>query len=249
METVTTREVPFGGTEVVETTARARVSWGSVFAGGVVALAVWAMLYALGLAVGLSVLNPDNPNTLKGAGIFSGIWGVFAPLVALFVGGLVVGRCSGVVRKLDAAIHGLVMWGLATVTGAWLVGVFMATLVSGAASFGRTAMQSEVGMHRETAAEQRAARTPPMAKGEGMFEELRREFTGATPTRRETLEKASDSAKAFGGMFGALFLGMVSAVAGSTVGLHRRRRTGRMVKPTTATTEPPPLTTQREAYP
>jgi hypothetical protein len=247
METVTTREVPFGGTEVVEPTARSRVSWGSIFAGGVVALAVWAMLYALGLAVGLSVLNPDNPSTLKGAGIFSGIWGLVTPLIALFVGGLVVGRLSGVVRKLDAAIHGLVMWGLATVTGAWLVGVFMATLVSGAASFGRTALQAEVGMHRETAAE-RASRAP-MGKEQGTFEELRREFTGAAPTRRETLEKAEDSAKAFGGMFGALFLGMVSAVAGSTVALTRRRRTGRMVTTTTTPTTEPPLSTHREAYP
>ncbi len=113
---------------------------------------------------------------------------------------------------------------------------------------GRTALQSEVGMRREAAGAERAAR-PPTAKEQGTFDELRREFTGAMPTRRETLEKAEDSAKAFGGMFGALLLGMVSAVAGSTVGATRRRRTGRTVTTTAPTTEPPPLATQREAYP
>src|SRR5688500_12764152 len=90
----------------------ARLSWGAIFAGAVAALGVWMMLYALGLALGLSSLDPNDPNTLKSSGAFTGIWGLITPLAALFVGGMVAGRGAGIVTKLGGAIHGLVVWGL-----------------------------------------------------------------------------------------------------------------------------------------
>src|SRR5688572_3021289 len=82
METVTTKGVPLTGTELDESAAHPRVSWGAIFAGTVVALGVWAMLYSLGLAVGLATLDPNDPSTLKSSGIFTGIWGMIAPLLA-----------------------------------------------------------------------------------------------------------------------------------------------------------------------
>jgi hypothetical protein len=250
METVTAREVPFSETELVRSTAHPRLSWGAVFAGAVVALAVWAMLYALGLAVGLLVLNPDTPSTLRASSIFTGIWGMIAPLLSLFVGGLVASRCAGVVRRLDGAIHGLVMWGLATVAGAWLVGSVMATLVGGAASMGKTSLEGESARGETTTHQMVAA---PMMKAREAAESLGKSVAGAppTPAQRETLRAAEGSWKAFGGMFGALFLGMVSAVAGAVVGLTRRRGEGKVV--TTTTTTPsraaPPVATEREVYP
>jgi hypothetical protein len=256
MANVTTREVPLSGPEVVETTAHPRVSWGAIFAGAVVALSMWAMLLAGGLAVGLTSLDPGDPSTLRSSGIFTGLWGMIAPLVALFVGGLVAARSAGVIKRLDAGIHGLVMWGLATVAGTWLVGSFMATLIGGAASFGRTAFEQELREGRTT-----TSQTTPMARAQAAAEELRREMTGqpsaAPMDQRRALEAAESSGKAFGGMFGALFLGMVSAVAGALVGLHQRHYRGRPATRHTVTTtrerpvvtERPVTTTEREAYP
>src|SRR6185312_15472416 len=86
--------------------AHPRVSWGAVFAGAVAAVGLWMLLYALGLAIGASTLNVQNAESAKSTGIFTGVWGAVAPLVALFVGGLVAGRGAGVASRGDGALHG-----------------------------------------------------------------------------------------------------------------------------------------------
>jgi hypothetical protein len=251
MASVTTREVPPYGTERTEfSPAFPRISWGAVFAGAVVALGIWAMLYALGLAVGMAVLDPDDPGTVKSSGIFTGIWGLITPLAALFVGGVVAARCSGVIRRLDGAIHGLVVWGLATVAGAWLVANLLSTLVTGAASVGRTALETGDDVARTDRTAQETVKGS-MARAEQASEELRRGMTGTSPpARRDAIEAAEESGKAFGGMFGALFLGLIASIAGGFVGFKTttgRREAGRMATAPTETA--PPLATQREAYP
>jgi hypothetical protein len=119
-----------------------RLSWAAIFGGAVAALAVWVLLYAFGLAVGLSTVNPDDPGSLRSSGIFTGIWGLIAPLVALFVGGMVAGRVSGVLEKGSDLIHGLLMWGMTTLIGTWMVFNVLGSLVSGVAAAGKAAAQA-----------------------------------------------------------------------------------------------------------
>ncbi len=109
-----------------------KFSWGAVFAGVVSALGIWILLYALGLALGLSTVNPDSPGSVKGSGIFTGIWSLIVPLIALFVGGFVAARGSGALSRGGGALHGLVVWGLVTVAGLWMVGNFFGAVFSGA---------------------------------------------------------------------------------------------------------------------
>src|SRR5688572_27849864 len=87
-----------------------KLSWGAIFGGAVAAIGVWILLYALGIAMGLSTINPNNPDSAQASGIFTGIWSLIAPLIALFVGGVVAGRAAGISTRLDGATHGLVMW-------------------------------------------------------------------------------------------------------------------------------------------
>src|SRR5262245_17914484 len=75
-----------------------RIRWGAVFGGAIAALGVWALLYAFGLAIGLSTVDPHEGN-VRGAGIFTGIWSIVAPLIALFVGGLVASRGSDAMTR------------------------------------------------------------------------------------------------------------------------------------------------------
>lgn len=96
------------------------IGWGAIFAGSVVALAAWGLLYAFGLAIGLSAVNPSSPNSLHASGIFTGIWSFIIPIVAFFVGGAVASRGANVVTRLGGAVHGLVVWGLVTLAGAWM---------------------------------------------------------------------------------------------------------------------------------
>src|SRR4051794_38179263 len=82
-----------------------RIAWSSIFGGVVAALGVWALLYALGLALGLSAIDPNNPDSAKPSGIFTGIWSLIVPLIALFVGGLVAGRGAGLISRGGGALH------------------------------------------------------------------------------------------------------------------------------------------------
>ena len=122
-----------------------KLSWGAIFGGAVTALALWAMLYALGLALGLSNIDPADDGSLKTSGVFTGIWGLIAPLVALFVGGMVASRGAGVMTKTGGALHGLVMWGLTTLAGAWLLTNILSGVIGGVATAGKSVVQAGAG--------------------------------------------------------------------------------------------------------
>jgi hypothetical protein len=105
------------------------ISWGAVFAGVFVSLGLWLLLHTLGLAAGLTAINPDNPGTLRGIGIGTGIWSIVAPLIALFVGGLVASRTAGPIDRGTGAVHGAVLWGLTTLLGVVLIAVAISSAV------------------------------------------------------------------------------------------------------------------------
>jgi len=118
-----------------------KLSWSAIFGGVVTSLGVWALLYSLGLALGLSAINPNDPSSAKPSGIFAGIWGVVVPLIALFIGGAIAGRGAGLVHRAGGAIHGLVMWGVTTIGGALLVGNLLGSALGGVADLGGGALR------------------------------------------------------------------------------------------------------------
>lgn len=117
-----------------------KLSWGAIFGGTFVALGVWVLLYALGLALGLSSMDPNDPGSARTAGIGTGIWSLIAPLIALFVGGLVASRTAGVVDKGGGALHGAVLWGLTTLTGVILMGMVVSSLLGTVFNVGKAAV-------------------------------------------------------------------------------------------------------------
>jgi hypothetical protein len=146
--------------ELVENVpARPRVSWGAVFAGAVAAVGLWMLLYAFGLAIGASTLNVQNAGSAKATGIFTGVWGVVAPLIALFVGGFVAGHGAGVWGRGDGALHGLVTWGLATIGGVWLLAGLVSSIAGGVASLGRGAAHAAGAAGGETGQVEQAMRS------------------------------------------------------------------------------------------
>jgi hypothetical protein len=139
------REVPVTGVEEDykgPIVGPPRISWGAIFAGAFSALGLWMLLYAFGLAVGLTALDPNNHGSLRSSGIFTGVWGLIAPLVALFVGGFIAGRGAGIFRRGEGAVHGVVMWGLVTVVGSFLVISAAAAILRGVATVGQAAVRA-----------------------------------------------------------------------------------------------------------
>lgn len=128
-----------------------RISWGAIIGGAVTALGVGALLYALGFALGLSAINPDNPSSFRASSIFTGIWSLVTAFLALFAGGMVASRGAGVYTRSAGAIHGLVMWGLTTIAGTVLVFNLLTLAIGGAAAIGKTAIEAGAGAVSDTA--------------------------------------------------------------------------------------------------
>lgn len=301
-----------------------KMSWGAISGGAVAALAIWLMLYALGLALGLSAIDPNQPDSARSSGIFTGIWGLIAPLVALFIGGMVASRGAGPATRLGGATHGLVMWGVTTLVGAWLIMNMLSAVVGGVASVGKSAAQAGAGaisavagqagqagdaakalgldadaalqpvndrLRAEgkpevTAAQLQAAAKDVIQEGvqsgqfnrallvnniaqntalsqqdaqevaasvETQFNQIKGQAgeklqNAASAVGTGALKAADASGKAFWGIFGALFLGMIAAVLGATTGVSRRQKDvaeGRGIRRDLDV----PVTTQREVFP
>jgi hypothetical protein len=91
----------------------ARISWGAIFAGAVVALAIQLVLTLIGGAIGLATWNPatgQSPSSMT-LGIGAALWLVISSLISLFMAGYVAGRLGG---TFNGWLHGLATW--ATVT-------------------------------------------------------------------------------------------------------------------------------------
>lgn len=111
-----------------------RISWPALFAGLVVVLVVQLFLGTIGLSIGAGTINPVTQNApFQGLGIGAGIWLTLSTLVALFAGGWVAGRAAHVLDRTDAALHGFLTWGLATLVTTYLMTTIVGGLVSGAA--------------------------------------------------------------------------------------------------------------------
>jgi hypothetical protein len=274
---------PFAGPPI-------RISWGAIFGGTVAALGVGILLHALGFALGLTAIDPNDPSSLRGSGMFTGVWSLVTSFIALFVGGMVASRGAGAMSKGGGAIHGLVMWGLTTLIAIALIVTFVARVIGGVASLGGAAVSgaagavagapgqiaTTLGIDAEAAlapinqrlqaegkppitAEQLQAATRDVAQdavrqgrldretlvasiaqhtelsradAEEIATRVEGQFQTATgqvgqamrDVRTGALAAAEDTGKAFWGLFGALLLGMLSAVLGATTGVTKRQR-------------------------
>src|ERR671937_2189340 len=115
----------------------ARISWGAIFAGAILALAVQLVLTLIGMALGLAAVTPASGNTPSGTafGIGATVWLLISSLVSLFIGGYMAGRLGG---TFNGWLHGLATWGLVTLSTMVLLTTAVGTLIgagAGLASF------------------------------------------------------------------------------------------------------------------
>lgn len=129
-----------------------RVNWSAILAGVAVSIGVWVMLHLLGMGIGLTAIDPDDAGTLKGAGIGTGVWSTIAPILALFLGGVVTGRVAGIFDRGLNAIHGSVVWALTTVAGMTVLVMGLSALVGTTAGLAGDAVKGTAGLAAKTAA-------------------------------------------------------------------------------------------------
>jgi len=179
--------------------ARPRISWGAVFAGAVTALAAQLLLSLLGLGIGAATVKPttqDNP--LHGLGYLAIIWWLATGTASLFAGGWVAGKLAGVPRE-EAAMHGVVAWGLTAVLGFYLLTTGVGNLIGGAARImgqGAALMAGTgaVAAMRNEGADQGGIDLEPIRReARALLRDTNPPGTDAKTAERKTQEKEADA--------------------------------------------------------
>lgn len=98
-----------------------QIHWSAVLGGSFFALGTWMFLLALGAAI----QGGGGPTA------WTAIYNLVAPIIALFLGGIVAARSRSLSSRFDGMLNGAVIWGFTMSVGALLIGVF-------GSSFGRT---------------------------------------------------------------------------------------------------------------
>jgi hypothetical protein len=158
--------------EPLEAPWHKRVSWGAVFAGVVIAVAIMVVLNLLGLAIGLATIDPATGDTPGGKALTlgAGIWWVVSALIALYVGGWVASRLAGAFRNETGTMHGLLVWGTSTLAMIWLGSSAVGALVGG--TFRALGSGAEVAGQAAASGAQAVARTATGDDDHGYRREL-----------------------------------------------------------------------------
>lgn len=111
-----------------------RVSWGAIFGGTFIALAIMVLLGSLGIAIGATTIDPQTGETpsARAFGIGAGIWWIATSALALFGGGWAAGRLAGPRRMLESTLHGVVTWSFTATIVVALMTTAVGSMVSGA---------------------------------------------------------------------------------------------------------------------
>jgi hypothetical protein len=155
-----------------------RVSWGAIFAGVALALAVQFLLNLLGVGIGTAVIDPatsDNP-AASTFSIASAVWFVAAGIIASFVGGYAASRLSGRPSKSTGGLHGLTCWATTTLIVLYLLTTSLSAIVGGAFS-GISGVIGGVGRTATTAVNVAA---PAVANAGNPFSGIEQQIKAAT---------------------------------------------------------------------
>lgn len=181
---------------------RTRISWGAILAGSAVALAIYALLMSLGVAVGLSVDNDLSPRNMGtgsafGLGNSAGVWGFISLLVSLFAGGWVTTQVTVGESRAEAILYGVVLWATTSVLLFWLTTAGI-----------RAAVTTDIAMNNMSVRTQDAT-TANDAQNSSQVSD----------NRQFTTERVRDSsAEGAWWAFAGILLSMVAAIGGAMLG-------------------------------
>ncbi len=116
-----------------------KISWGGVFGGVLAGIGTLLLLSSLGLAIGVSAVDPRDPNaTAVGTG--AAIWTALTLLISLFVGGWASTRLSMLWERTTAMFEGALVWVLSMIIVLYLTASGIGLLASSASGIlGQTA--------------------------------------------------------------------------------------------------------------
>jgi hypothetical protein len=109
-----------------------RVSWGAIFAGAIIAIALTALLSLLGLGIGLGAADPTRADGFEGIPRGTLLWWAVTSILATGIGAFVAARLAGIPHGITGALHGLAVWSVATLLLLWLATSAVGTVLGAA---------------------------------------------------------------------------------------------------------------------
>jgi hypothetical protein len=188
--------------------------WSAVIAGAALTISLWLVLQMLGMGIGLAAIDVDDAGLLRDIGIGTTAWTCAAPVVAMFIGGLIAGRMAGTHERAVGAIHGFVVWALGSLIGLATVVVMVTTLAAGAA---------------------RAVDATMTIAPQPQSQEL---------THREASQAANTVGHILLGAGATLLVGLAACVLGGAAGARSHRRRADTTTIETPVAPPPVVTSQ-----
>jgi hypothetical protein len=158
-----------------------RVSWGAVFAGAVMVLAVQLVLNLLGLGIGFGTVDlaqSGGTPSVGSLGLGAGLWWGITYLIALVIGGYVAARLAANLVGFDGMLHGLLTWSVGLLVTVYLLSTAVGSVIGGAFSAVGSTLTAAGQTVKETA--------PQLAQAAGITPDLvqqrAKDLLGAQPT-------------------------------------------------------------------
>jgi MFS family permease len=177
-----------------------RIRWGSIIGGLFAALSTIVLLGVLGMAIGLTALDPgDRPG--EGFAWGAAIWTIITFILAFFIGGWVAGRTAAFQNHRHGLLNGAMVWATSVALVVMLLGSGISALV-GAGGQALGTMAGEMGNDARPASARIDAALPDMNADQ---QDLQRADRAATTSAWVTLVSLliGLGAAAFGGYSGS----------------------------------------------
>jgi hypothetical protein len=97
-----------------------RINLGAIIGGAIIGMFFQMLFSLLGLAIGITALQPGQPITL-GMGIGGGIYLIIITALSVFIGAFAAGRFAGFVSRYDGLFHGVATLALLTILSLFTV--------------------------------------------------------------------------------------------------------------------------------
>jgi hypothetical protein len=107
-----------------------KISWGGIWAGVLTVMGTLLFLTTLGLAIGISAVDPGQTEA-ETFGTGAAIWSGLSLLIALFVGGMAATRLGMIFDKAAGAFEGALVWVLSFLIVLWLASTGVQLVANG----------------------------------------------------------------------------------------------------------------------